>query len=420
MLQSTTRKRVEAVHAQLRVDDGQRDRPPAPSCTCRAGWKIVPPLLRANSSRSSSVVAAGAGHGIRRRRSGDIARVAASLRASRMSGDERRAVVRASTGSRGCIAGAASGSGDFDADEAARLRPQLADRHREARERVHRRARHVGRQRREMELHVGPRRAGIGAREDAALVDAHRHRPARVAARSRAPIAQLVRHHDFSVSLVVIGFVQRKIMRACRWSCRFSPTPASAWTTGMPNSLQQRRAGRSPTAAAAAAIAARRRRRSLRAARRPRLAAALPVDDAASRAGRRTATRVACASVSTPRFARAARGPQVRDRGRAAQAAPGRQLVVAGAFLRRAVEVVVARNADLAGRGDERLDELVLRARCPTPTADHRRRAIRSRRGRCARACGSTAARRRSPSRGLPARPNGRSPRAGRGCRSGR
>ncbi len=45
-------------------------------------------------------------------------------------------------------------------------------------ERVNRRARHVGRQRREMELHVGPRRVGHGAREEAALVDADGHRPA--------------------------------------------------------------------------------------------------------------------------------------------------------------------------------------------------------------------------------------------------
>ena len=43
-------------------------------------------------------------------------------------------------------------------------------------ERMDGRSRHVGRQRREMELHVGAVERGIGAREHAALVDADRHR----------------------------------------------------------------------------------------------------------------------------------------------------------------------------------------------------------------------------------------------------
>ncbi len=58
----------------------------------------------------------------------------------------------------------------------ARLGLQLAYGHREPRERMHRRAGHVRRQRREMELHVGSRRVGHRAREQAALVDADRHR----------------------------------------------------------------------------------------------------------------------------------------------------------------------------------------------------------------------------------------------------
>ena len=61
------------------------------------------------------------------------------------------------------------------------------------------------------------------------------------------------------------------------------------------------------------------------------------------------------------------RRPQIGLRGAAAPALAGGELVVAGAFLRRAVEVVVARHAELAGAGDEGLDQLVLRRRCPTP-----------------------------------------------------
>ena len=56
------------------------------------------------------------------------------------------------------------------------------------------------------------------------------------------------------------------------------------------------------------------------------------------------------------------RGSQIRGRGRAAQAVARRELVVADAFLRRAVEVVVARNAELAAGLDDRFDQLVLRA----------------------------------------------------------
>ena len=79
----------------------------------------------------------------------------------------------------------------------------------------------------------GRRSDGIGAREDAALVDADRHRAGSREGVLR-PIASM-RHRELRMSLVVIGLVQRNITRACRWSCRFSPTPGSALTTGMPN-----------------------------------------------------------------------------------------------------------------------------------------------------------------------------------------
>ncbi len=54
-----------------------------------------------------------------------------------------------------------------------------------------------------------------------------------------------------------------------------------------------------------------------------------------------------------------ARGLEIRGRRRAAQAVARRQLEVAGAVLPRAVEVVGARNAELAGGGDQGLDERV-------------------------------------------------------------
>ncbi len=48
---------------------------------------------------------------------------------------------------------------------------------------------------------------------------------------------------------------------------------------------------------------------------------------------------------------------EIRDGRRGAQPPARRELVVAGAFLPRAVEIVVARDAELAGAGDHRLDE---------------------------------------------------------------
>ena len=175
------------------------------------------------------------------------------------------------------------------------------------------------------------------------------------------PIA-IVRHHDFSVSLVVIGLVQRKITRACRWSCRFSPTPGSAWTHRNAERLQHARAARCPRAAAScgdcSAPAARiTSRRAVAVTSRPRLA----IGHAARAAAVEQDPRRLRLGLDRQILA-AARRAQVGDRRRAAEAAAGRELVVAGALLRRAVEVVVARDADLARRRDQRLDELVLRA----------------------------------------------------------
>src|SRR5687767_7183827 len=53
-------------------------------------------------------------------------------------------------------------------------------------------------------------------------------------------------------------------------------------------------------------------------------------------------------------------GAQIAGRGAAAPSPAGGGLVVAGALLRRAVEVVVARDAERHRRGDEGVAELVL------------------------------------------------------------
>ncbi len=57
-----------------------------------------------------------------------------------------------------------------------------------------------------------------------------------------------------------------------------------------------------------------------------------------------------------------ARRAEVRRRGAAAPSSPGRQMVVAGALLHRAVEVVVAGNAELAGGGNDCVDQRVAAA----------------------------------------------------------
>ena len=65
------------------------------------------------------------------------------------------------------------------------------------------------------------------------------------------------------------------------------------------------------------------------------------------------------------------RGPQIALCSAPAPALPGRELVVAGAFLAHAVEIFAARHADLAGAADEGFDQLIL-----GPDVGHRERAI--------------------------------------------
>ncbi len=101
-----------------------------------AGWKIVPPLLFANSSRSSSVTASGPGryspatYGCERARCGKPPREPNAC-------DDRRPVVRC----RQVVwlhRRRRQRIGRLQADETARLGPQLTHRHRESGERVHR------------------------------------------------------------------------------------------------------------------------------------------------------------------------------------------------------------------------------------------------------------------------------------------
>src|SRR6218665_802958 len=183
------------------------------------GWKMVAPWWRQKSSNSAALAARGPGGpfpvtyggggggwggglhfrfeiGGERGRLGNRAR---SLHAGHGGCAVERAgqVVRLYRGRLG-------GVGRADADMAARLGPQLAHRHREARIRMHLAAGHVGRERGDVKLYVGPGRrrlaVGIleGAHEAAALVDADGQRasasqqPGQAHAQAAEPAIELV------------------------------------------------------------------------------------------------------------------------------------------------------------------------------------------------------------------------------------
>ena len=249
--------------------------------------------------------------------------------------------------------------GRANAHGAARRGPQLANRHRESGELVHGRPRHVRGERREMELHVGPLRVGHRARENAALVDADRHRAAapeqviepdlqlaerraqRVVGGDRLRAAE--DHPRLQMVLQVLADALERVVN------------------GNAERLQQR--GRTD---ARQLEQLRRLQRAggedhLPARGRGSLLAALSVGDA----GRATirehdARRVRIGLDAQVRAL--PRGLQIRHRGRAAHAAARRELVIPGAFLARAVEIVVARDAELARPRDHRLDERMRRA----------------------------------------------------------
>ena len=241
----------------------------------------------------------------------------------------------------------------------------------------------------------------IGPRAGQRVARAHRHRPPprfqRVVGRDRLRAAEDRAH--LQVVLQVLAHAWRahgRPERRASAAAAAGPTPESCRSCG-------------DCMAPAATITSRRAapsRRVRRGGRRRR-----------ARAGLRTRS-AAPARRSRRRDSRAiARRPQIGNRGRAAQAVPRRQLVIAGAFLRRAVEILVARNAELRRGGDPRLDELVLRADVRRPQRAVGAMPFGSRHARCARACGNTAARPSSPSRRSRARPSDRSRRDGRGCR---
>ena len=187
-----------------------------------------------------------------------------------------------------------------------------------------------------------------------------------------------------------------------RWSCRCRPTAGQSCTTAMP------RCARSPRRADAGELQQQRRvdRAAAdddfaRGARGGRDAIAHVVD-----AGRARAVEERCAwrAHASRRAGWAAqRRMQIRARRRHAPAVARRDLVEADAFLRRAVEVVVARQAQLAARAQEHVAQRMHVAR----DVGHRqrpaaRRATRRARACCPPACGNTAARRTSPSPDCP------------------
>ena len=244
----------------------------------------------------------------------------------------------------------------LDADGAARGWPQLAHRHREARPRMRRSPGHLGRQRREVELHVGRERMRHRAREQPALVDADRKRPAALEDPLEAH-AELA--HD--AAQVVVGGHR---LRAAEDRAHLQMILQVLADAGQCMHHRDAAVGQQRGVADARQLQQLRR---LQPARREHhfvpctdadRAAALRILDARCTAAYEQHTvhhRLGLDAQVGP----ASRRLQVRDRSRAAQAVARGQLVVARAFLCRAVEVVVARNADFAGAGDERVHELM-------------------------------------------------------------
>ena len=173
---------------------------------------------------------------------------------------------------------------------------------------------HVGRQRGEVELDVGRRRFRQHAREEAALVDADRERPAARAA-ATAGRCCTERHHELSSSLVVIG------LRALGRSGAPAGDPAGSRrrragraTTGMPSCCSSA-AGPMPESCSSCGLCSApaesitsRARAHAASSRRP---ARYSTPTARVPSNR---TRVACASVSHRRLARARAGRGSRPR----------------------------------------------------------------------------------------------------------
>ena len=212
--------------------------------------------------------------------------------------------------------------------------------------------------------------------------------------------------------------VRRPVMR---WSWRFRPTSGRSATTSMPRRAQ--------VAGGADAREHQRLRRVDGSAAQHDLAAAAHGDRCAvavrTRRPRRGRPRHrrggTCACVHTVRLGRRRAGLRKAAAAECAAAALLREVVEARAFLVGPVEVVGERGSPACGgRSDEGAHDRVRVAR-GLDAQRPARAVVRARpRGWSPRSCGSTAARRRSPSRRSPARPTRRSPSGGRGCRSSR
>ena len=242
---------------------------------------------------------------------------------------------------------------------AARFGPQLADRHREARVRVHLAAGHVGRERGDVELDVGSSGfIGQGAHEAPALVDADRERPAAEQQPLQADLClaeqrvQLVVGRD-RLSAFVAQTDLQVILQVFADTGRIDDHRNAV--------LREQRVR-------ADARELQQLRRLQRACREQHLGvaagflhhAALPVthaDGAGAVHDHAGGERIGLdAQVrATPRRV------EVGFRGADPPALVRVQLEVAGAFLLRAVEVVGARHTDLLRAADEGLDQLVLR-----------------------------------------------------------
>ena len=341
---------ADAVHAQPRVD--HRQRVACPCAPCRSDGRSSRRCCGRTRAASSSPCACGAGlelalHvGLHRRRRSDRPRGATRRRAS--SADRA-----ASTGSAAASPAARAGR-RADPHVAARFGPQLADREREAGERMHLAAGHVGRERRDVELDVGRRRQrrSVGAlqraHEAAALVDADRERAAaanqplqadRRLARERIELVvgrdrlrAFVVEADLQMVLQVLADAFERLARPAR------RTRASSAAGPMPESWSSCGVWIAPAASRTSA-----RQRAVFST--PPCRYATPTARAPS-----NSTRGRVRGGLDPQVAAMARRLQERLRRAAAPAAVGRQLVVAGALLRGAVEVVVARHAELLRR----------------------------------------------------------------------
>src|SRR5205814_3828877 len=86
------------------------------------------------------------------------------------------------------------------------------------------------------------------------------------------------------------------------------------------------------------------------------VASAAPIDNAASASSFEDDSHSVCIGLNV-KVRAASYWTQVRGCRRTTQSAPRRQLVIAGAFLRRAVEIAIGRNAKLRGGTDEGVDQ---------------------------------------------------------------